>query len=142
MLRDTLMILTLTNIAFLVFALFKLMHEGIHIGREIEEIYVMYKEAPLNTFMMFFLIGILFTAYNVICAVIACLLIKHTVFRIAALLLVLWSFGSILNMIRYRIGGKSYFSTSTKIFLLYFAAIINFAYLFYVLSYVLNLYKQ
>ena len=142
MLRDTIMILTLANIVFIAVAFLKLMQEGSHIGEAIEEVYSMYKEAPLNTFMMFFLTGILLTAYNVIYAAISCLIIINTAFKITALMLVFWSLGSVINMIRYRMGGKSFFSTSSKVFILYSAVAINLIYLFYVLTYVVNLYTR
>lgn len=134
------MILTLTNIAFLAIALFKVMQEGSNLGDSIEEVYRMYSEAPSNTFIIFLMIGILLALYNSVYVVIACLYIKYSVFIIASLILIFWSCGSVINMVRYRAGGKSYFPRNFKVFLLFFSVVCNLAYLCYVLTFLLTNY--
>lgn len=140
--KEILMILTLTNITFLVIALFKVMQEGSDLGETIEELYTMYKEAPLKSFLIFLMAGILLAVYNAVYAAIACMYIKFRVFIIVSLILVGWSCGSVLNMVRYRTGGESVFSTNSKVFLLFSSVICNLAYLFYVLTFILSNYAR
>lgn len=135
--KETLLILTITNIVLLIAAFIKVMQEGSHIGQAIEEVYLLYKESQTNIFTYFLLIGVLLAAYNAGYAVIACYVIKCTALWIAALILIFWAFGSVLNMIRYRCGGRSFFPTNIKVFILYLSILLNFAYLFYVLTYLL-----